>query len=366
MTSLPTGSSQPLASTAPNIDATVDPTIAETSFAVAMHQKADSSAQTSTSRLNELPIASVSPPPRKETLIVTGLSIIVFSIVGAVIRIGLNELNNYPQAPVFYLAWAQVIGCFLFGLFQAHKADIVRISPSLYVGLTTGLCGTITTFSAFMINLFEYLVGSPTFTPSTSNFTVHNILSPIALFTITIGMAISALRFGATVAPTKMRLPHGQILSDTIEWILGISGLISYIAIIIATSIVRDEYSLQWILACLLAPLGALIRWQLSLRLNPFYGAKFPLGTFTANVVGTVIRAWSQMVLVRGVSGSFGVAFWAGGVNDGFTGGLTTLSTLANELDGVGMSVAGAAWYLGWTCFWAGMGESALAFPFSK
>ncbi|ORY36492.1 hypothetical protein BCR33DRAFT_855230 [Rhizoclosmatium globosum] len=167
MTSLPTGSSQPLASTAPNIDATVDPTIAETSFAVAMHQKADSSAQTSTSRLNELPIASHS---------------------GAVIRIGLNELNNYPQAPL--PAWAQVIGCFLFGLFQAHKADIVRISPSLYVGLTTGLCGTITTFSAFMINLFEYLVGSPAFTPSTSNFTVHNILSPVALFTITIGMAI--------------------------------------------------------------------------------------------------------------------------------------------------------------------------------
>ncbi|KAI9329727.1 CrcB-like protein-domain-containing protein [Obelidium mucronatum] len=305
--------------------------------------------------------------PQSESPVVTASAICFFSVLGVLIRIELNDVNTYLGQPVFSLAWAQIIGCFLFGLIQRNKSGITLMSPSLYVGLTTGLCGTITTFSAFILSLFEAITGSPSFLLKASSFRFQNICNASSLVVITIGMAIVSLRFGQTVA-TSVLPPIQQLPSrfrkqptvsssifrqyGTIDFILLILGIVTF-GIVLVTCFLAyiqlDEEFLKVALSCMLGPFGALIRWKASLLLNK-RNPHFPWGTFVVNVVGSFLRAASQMIIVRDLNrngiGWVGMC-WLVAVNDGFTGGLTTLSTLANELENVIDGVKEAGIYLG-------------------
>lgn len=55
------------------------------------------------------------------------LSILVpFSIIGALIRIGLNILHSYPGSPVFSLIYPQFVGCVIMGFCLARKGFIME------------------------------------------------------------------------------------------------------------------------------------------------------------------------------------------------------------------------------------------------
>lgn len=79
------------------------------------------------------------------------------------------------------------------------------------------------------------------------------------------------------------------------------------------------------------APFGALLRWQLS-RLNTVV-EQFPVGTFIANVTGSIMIAVAEVVLdaTGTTSGSFAFAI-TNGFQNGFCGCLTTVSTFVLEL----------------------------------
>ena len=97
-------------------------------------------------------------------------------------------------------------------------------------------------------------------------------------------------------------------------------------------------------LSLLLGPFGAVLRWRLSLRLNPLL-PRFPLGTFLANLAGTllycllcvamglVIPAAQASVLPehRALQSDPGWLFLEA-LLTGFCGGLTTMSTFVAEL----------------------------------
>lgn len=94
--------------------------------------------------------------------------IIPCSILGVLIRLGLKYITTFPGQQVFPLIWAQFVGCVLMGLFVSTRSrieegtgkDIRRqqIGPLVYVGLTSGLCGSITTFSSWSLGMFEELI----------------------------------------------------------------------------------------------------------------------------------------------------------------------------------------------------------------
>ncbi|KAI8622063.1 hypothetical protein BC830DRAFT_930383 [Chytriomyces sp. MP71] len=116
---------------------------------------------TSTSTFERLPASS----PKQAAVValcheshwsVTVAAICLFAVLGVLVRVGLSALFGYPTAPVFGLIWAQIFGCALMGFVRAlpdaDAPDQRRFLPApLKTGLTTGLCGTITTFSSFAV-----------------------------------------------------------------------------------------------------------------------------------------------------------------------------------------------------------------------
>ncbi len=100
-----------------------------------------------------------------------------------------------------------------------------------------------------------------------------------------------------------------------------------------------DAYTVTYrtmLYACLLAPTGALLRWKLSYfngRISKFNW--FPLGTFSANVLGSLLSA-SMIALETHLYGY--KSFWAVGtaraIKVGFTGCLSTVSTFVAEASG--------------------------------
>jgi fluoride exporter len=76
------------------------------------------------------------------------------------------------------------------------------------------------------------------------------------------------------------------------------------------------------------AALGALLRWQLGMRLNSLF-PEVPPGTLAANLVGGFIVGWAVAYFAQAP----GLApEWRLAIITGFCGGLTTFSTFSAEV----------------------------------
>lgn len=90
------------------------------------------------------------------------------------------------------------------------------------------------------------------------------------------------------------------------------------------------------------AALGALLRWQLGLRLNTFFPS-LPLGTLTANLIGGYIIGLAVAYFAQAPAIA---PEWRLLIITGFCGGLTTFSTFSAEV--VNLLQAGRlAWAMG-------------------
>jgi CrcB protein len=109
------------------------------------------------------------------------------------------------------------------------------------------------------------------------------------------------------------------IVAGTVLWALFI-----LLAVTVATA--RDV----WIAASF-GPVGTLLRWRLA-KLNSKIRS-FPLGTFIANICGTIVSGGIVIAIARlGPQPSSVTYSVLEGVSNGFCGCLTTLSTFVVEL----------------------------------
>ncbi len=180
---------------------------------------------------------------------------------------------------------------------QAALDDHTHINDLLYVGVTSGMAGSTTTFSAFVASSLQ-------FRPKW-----WVILSPQSAAHIIAGILMCMAGLQAGKATLAM---HGP------AWVTA-AALILLVMVISIDAAMQDAFTPLFLLIPPGAALGAFIRVEAA-RLNKFVW--FPSGTWIVNLIGTAIyiftpttRTWVD-VLVRSA----------------FAGSLTTLSTLCKEV----------------------------------
>ncbi|KAK0125407.1 hypothetical protein ONS95_000576 [Cadophora gregata] len=236
---------------------------------------------------------------------------------------------------------------------RAHAATKKTIP--LYVGLATGFCGCFTSFSSFIRDVFLALsnnlptpLNHPTDygpTATTVESTVprnggYSVIALLAVIIITIALCISALTIGAHIAialePFTPSLPY-KFCRKVLDPIAVLLAWGCWLGAIILAIFPPDRNSAPpeiWrgraVFALVFAPLGCLGRFYASLYLNGKI-ASFPVGTFVVNILGTVILGLSYDVQHVPLGGVIGCQVLQG-VEDGFCGCLTTVSTWVGEL----------------------------------
>ncbi|KAI9276473.1 CrcB-like protein-domain-containing protein [Umbelopsis sp. AD052] len=268
-------------------------------------------------------------------------ALIPLSILGALIRIGLNLLETYNGAPVFGLAYAQFIGCVIMGVVVKKKDFLIKTYLPLQIALSTGLCGSITTFSSWQLGTFEAFANYA----GADHARGYNVLAGLSQVLITLAVSVCGLSLGYHIAyaldhaltrQSAIKLdtrhyiitPVGYKFSGNVHDILcELAGLASWVAVIVIAATVTSKQHIT--LACVFAPLGTLVRWWLS-RYNTRM-AGFPLGTFIANILATLVLAIVTLLMSGPVSSSAGCNVLQG-ISDGFCGCLSTISTFTVEM----------------------------------
>jgi len=253
------------------------------------------------------------------------------------------------------------------GIFDSEQmakdhAKIKKTIP-LYIGLATGFCGSLTSFSSFLRDAFLALANnlpspnshpypSGSAIPATTS-TIHrnggySFMALLSVVFMTVIMSMGALKIGAHVAialdPLTPTLSF-RLLRKALDRLVVPVALGAWLGAVLLAVWPPDRFANhpeRWrgeaIMACVFAPLGCLLRFYASLRLNGVSPA-FPLGTFAVNVFGSAVLAMCydlQHLTFQGVAGgSFVGCQVLEGVMDGFCGCLTTVSTWVAELNGL-------------------------------
>lgn len=326
---------------------------------------------------------------RLVTQIYTVSYLILFSFLGTLARLGLQWLTNYAGAPVFPSVWFNFGGSLVMGflaedrmlfrhewgtatyehqiqkarrdeesggsssgpgqpavdLAAAKKAHLAtKKTIPLYIGLATGFCGSFTSFSSFMRDAFlavsndlTYGGGGSTTTTTSPRNGGYSFMALLAVIIITVTASLSGLFVGAHLAialePVTPSLPYlvTRKVADRLAVVLAWGCWAG--AVVLAADPPADYWRGVAVFSLVLAPVGTLARFYVSLWLN---GARpaFPLGTFAVNMLGTAMLGMSwdlQRVPLGGVVGCQVLQ----GVEDGFCGCLTTVSTWVSELAGL-------------------------------
>ncbi|KJR89604.1 uncharacterized protein SPSK_06228 [Sporothrix schenckii 1099-18] len=275
-----------------------------------------------------------------------------------------NEVNGAPNNAAAVSSASPALPTAASPAAATAPAPIKRSKPiPLYVGLATGFCGSFTSFSSFMLEVFEALANTlpaPRYHPGDSDDSAqvasrsvgYDIMAPLAVLFLTVGMCLSALKLGAHLAiagkhiarrvgPTSWARTHTTTLLRIADNAVVLLACGSWLAAVLLTVFQpgpakANHWRTDVLFALVFAPLGCLLRFYLSLKLNGTF-ATFPLGTFAANILGTAVlaMAWDlQHASAVAATRLVGCQVLQG-IMDGFCGCLTTVSTWMAELSGL-------------------------------
>ncbi|OKL57760.1 hypothetical protein UA08_07000 [Talaromyces atroroseus] len=398
---------------------------------------------------SEPPVERAEPSPRQPskaelpplsawaTRLYTVSYLIFFAIFGTLARLGLQALTEFPGAPVITgVLWANVGGCILMGFFIEDRnifreewgrsppdADVsqqprrqasttsqdkqtikkhktVKKSIPLYIGLTTGFCGSFTSFSSFIRDVFLALsndLSDPSLAASTSGNGIvdgrprgDSFMAVVAVLALTVSLSIVAFYLGAHLAlaldPWMPTVPF-RFTRNVLDRLVVFLGWGCWLgAVIMSIWPPHNSWRSDALFAIVFAPLGCLFRFYMSLLLNARIPV-FPLGTFAVNIIGTgVLGMCYDLQHVSGIgaptpslygwdptASSSRDSLFPGitselqstarsilvscqvlqGVMDGFCGATTTVSTWIAELTSIGVGTKSKRRRFAWAYFYA-------------
>ena len=271
-----------------------------------------------------------------------GSWIAIFSFWGVLARLGLTALNDYPGVVVPPLTWSQFVGCAVMGFLVRDASLFPKKSGSvkydaLYVGLTTGFCGSLTTFSSWMLAVYEDLANIAAYDRPTG----YNVISILAQLGVQFAAALVGFKLGDHLARGYATLPRHWCIrrpiprpapgttSEMVATLLAIMLALGSTAGAVLVAALKPEWRPIAGYAIVFAPVGALARWYLARTFNDRLSS-LPVGTLSANVGGTFLEGIFYL-------GQYYIGSRTGcgvlqGLQDGLSGTLTTVSTLILEL----------------------------------
>lgn len=155
-------------------------------------------------------------------------------------------------------------------------------------------------------------------------------------------VSLASVSFGAHLAESaslhfSALPPPGRAL----RYSLTALSVLIYVATIPAYFGLSSEYRHQATAALLFSFPGTMTRYLLSIYLNPLINT-LPLGTFTANIIGTALLGTFHVLQSTPTPPSQKACAILQGLGDGYCGCLTTVSTFAAE---VGALKERKAWF---------------------
>lgn len=254
------------------------------------------------------------------------LQILNASIWACLGRRGLVRLSQFDGNYVGGLVWANGVACLIMGVLTSSTWPTHNKKPHpIHVGLTSGFCGTLSSFSSLVLELF-------TFSANTSYAAYPNpgygVMAWLLVLFVELAVSSTAYTVGRYIGSLLPRIP------DRIVWlekVFVLMGIAAYIANAILIGLIPSWRS--WTFSVLMAPPGALARYYLSsLNTQPPSSrwSDFPIGTFIANVLATLLLAIFTLLNQNGVSHISCQVL--SGLDDGFCGTLSTISTFIVEL----------------------------------
>ncbi|KAN0063148.1 hypothetical protein ACQY0O_004312 [Thecaphora frezii] len=295
------------------------------------------------------------------------LSLLAFaSIWGTLAREALVALNTYSGQSVAPLVWAQAVGCLVMGWAVRNRKALEEWYPPVYVMITTGFCGSLTTFSSWILEVFRAFGDERHF----ARGGLHNVMDALSQTGVTLGMSLVSLYAGRQLGalldvarvleaklPRRRRWGRGregdahshhhhhhhhqqQWRTDALLLPLGASFWVGSAVLCACYSPYRRvTFSL------ILSPPGAILRWYLS-RLNlgrVSQRLSIPLGTLSANLLAVAVLSAAFAGSFVGRPASRGrldrTACQAlDAIQQGFCACLSTISTFVVEVDSMAAS----------------------------
>lgn len=269
-------------------------------------------------------------------------------VLGVCARRGLNDLSSYRGAYISGVVWSNFTACVIMGVAVESQTLWHRVTTRyesrakipLYVGITTGFCGSVSSFSSLILEIFEK---SCDLLPAGYNNypnAAYGIMEFLSVCIAQLTMSIAGLQFGKHLG---LSIEHTKISISIsfyrfLEFLCVIAGTLAWIAVIVIAA--TESHGRSWSLSCVFAPLGVFARFYLSKSLNARI-KDFPLGTFACNFSGTLLLLIFNL-LNRGIYHDGGRIISSQiscqvleSLSDGFCGCFTTVSTFAVELSGL-------------------------------
>jgi fluoride ion exporter CrcB/FEX len=257
---------------------------------------------------------------------------------------------------------ANIIGCLIMGYFTSYPnykywpafpclshEHPWQHASSLHLGIRTGLCGSITTFSSWNTQMVVMMDGTGLVLGS-------QVLAALFGYIIGYQSSLYSFRAGRTFGAFThaRRNPHAfdsalrskkefhpRCHHKHLNWMTP-AILFIIVGAVISLFVAGDlywkipYYRELWI-GALLSPFGAIVRWKLAV-LNGKLGLRdehwFPTGTFLANFIGCIISAivtaWAIVETKNDTAQQWGVPILKA-IALGVAGCLSTVSTFAKE-----------------------------------
>ncbi|KAI0068818.1 hypothetical protein BV25DRAFT_1866744 [Artomyces pyxidatus] len=250
------------------------------------------------------------------------------SVFGLLARLGIEALVTYDGHSIFPLAYAQGLGCLIMGIALRLKDPIGGFYGPLYTALTTGFCGSLTTFSGWQLDVFNSWINEGQFRRDW----LRDVIDGCTKLFFTLSVALASFSFGIHVG--TILEPYIPIIRPPRAYIrhsITLLSILIYFATYPAYFHLPTSFRHQATAALLFCFPGTLTRYLLSLQLNPRYKL-IPVGTLVANSFGTAILAMCHVLQGLPNPVSANSCALLQGVADGYCGCLTTVSTFAAEV----------------------------------